>query len=1339
MSLLKTFLKNARQALSEKNYDYCVSQCEAALEADPTSYNANVFLGLAKSHLNQCDAALTSYRKAIGLDDKNLLAWQGLLNLHEQMSNVQDYVDTASRIAAIHAEAQDNQKCLVVVEKAVSYAKKYGTTASIAQALRLILPVSPFFGLLQDDIPSPADTYVELAQLIENEEASVISAAIAKGRSRLGVKLDRLTRDVKYDTYRNSQLESIYEEIINWSHEEAVRREAESKLLARAVDRLNASPPHEKSGQIARVLNIARGLTIVKAPNRLAWNIIIDWTDYRTNDLDALLLLTFTTLFSDLNLSRALKGFLRSPHSHISPGFFARNEPEERSKGNQPAPEPTLMTPVSIINALSEVYEDPEKDSSLLVMRLLVILYNVEQDYAATIEAAKICLEEIKRIEAMTSLHLTLATAETEIELANAMTYYRSPRFHGQALDLYTQAMKCDNAQLQHLARLGIARIHRLSGHYQQAYEFLANVPRDAVTDTAAVLELSLCDIAVSHYEQALKLLLMLNDHLADSGDRSTLAEVQCLLGDCRMILADDQNSEADAFACYIQSLRYNPNHAPTYTALGLYYADVVKDQLRAEKCFQKALELSSREIRAAERLASAFADSGDWELVQIIAQRIIQGNESLKVAWPYRAIGFVYLNTGKFQLAVTSFQNGLRLAIRDVDAWVGLGESYLELGRFSAAEKAFARASVLDEDNWYAKFLGSTVATALGEHDIACHTLERLVASEDTVGLQTSLMTAYLAWAKSLLAANWYSKASTILTKCLHAAITVVKADNNSMAYEALAQAAMLLAQHGYNNDKQMVDILRDMECLPDISKPSSNFLPEAVPSLSTRSRLALTAARTYLTRIGDTNLSGTDEALLWFSLHSCIKFIVTFDKVDDEWQEASITAVRCAIKLDPASDVFWSALGITVGTQDTPLAQHCLIRAITLDDKSALHWANLGYLYLKTYQMEASHLAFMKAQTLDPTAALVWLGQAWIARQTGEPDHDLYEHALRLGSAAKTPILAVEFVRSVLRDGARGSSNFGDVVSLAIWSLDQASKGPNRDAVSNVIPYLRALLSEYTPGPIDEEDDTTMRDITSLSEKLEAAFEEDESDDTLRQYCDVKALLARLQLRHERDDAALETAASVLGLEPSDNPQSLKSCKLVTAVAQHYSGDEDDSLATIQELCEEFPEDPESFQYLVQILAANKDEDSRKIVSDLIQRDEKFRTVESKLLRASIIASFDKPTDEQRAIARTALCDVALEKDHQVKRLKNAIESTMEQEPAIWFSQVHYDPSVAGGWLNIVKTTDDAKTRENFMKMASRAADQTLDVDDLARVYRACSDVPSRSVALHLAPHCL
>ena len=104
--------------------------------------------------------------------------------------------------------------------------------------------------------------------------------------------------------------------------------------------------------------------------------------------------------------------------------------------------------------------------------------------------------------------------------------------------------------------------------------------------------------------------------------DKELLADTQYRMGCCVWNLdssrqARKQRKGECAYAYWLNALNNNMNHASTYTSLGIFYYDYAKDRRRARRCFQKALELSAAEVTAAERLASSFAEDGDWERVE--------------------------------------------------------------------------------------------------------------------------------------------------------------------------------------------------------------------------------------------------------------------------------------------------------------------------------------------------------------------------------------------------------------------------------------------------------------------------------------------------------------------------------------------------------------------------------------------------------------------------------------------------------------------------------------------------------------------------------------------------
>ncbi|MBN3275788.1 TTC37 protein, partial [Polyodon spathula] len=81
---VKSTLKNAREAIKNKEYKEALKHCKAVLKLEKNNYNAWVFIGVAASELDQPDQAQAAYKKAVELEPEQLLAWQGLTNLYEK-------------------------------------------------------------------------------------------------------------------------------------------------------------------------------------------------------------------------------------------------------------------------------------------------------------------------------------------------------------------------------------------------------------------------------------------------------------------------------------------------------------------------------------------------------------------------------------------------------------------------------------------------------------------------------------------------------------------------------------------------------------------------------------------------------------------------------------------------------------------------------------------------------------------------------------------------------------------------------------------------------------------------------------------------------------------------------------------------------------------------------------------------------------------------------------------------------------------------------------------------------------------------------------------------------
>jgi superkiller protein 3 len=276
---VKAALKAAKVAIGAKKWDEAITQAELVLEADPKNYFAKVFLGRALEQIGKPDEAAKAYEDATKIQPAEANAWLGLRNVYEGQGSakVDKYISVGLKLAEIYAEADDAHKSQTAIDKLVDFARKNGTKLQYAKALETQLPTSPVYSFLEGRLPHPSILYTRLAEIHEAAEKERINKEIGERRSRLGATLTGVTTDVKREVYGKSQLESIYQNIIDWTTDDELRRQYEEKLLVRAYDTLMVLPKGKKAEKRDQVMKLAHDMVIIRHPFLLAWQIDLEW------------------------------------------------------------------------------------------------------------------------------------------------------------------------------------------------------------------------------------------------------------------------------------------------------------------------------------------------------------------------------------------------------------------------------------------------------------------------------------------------------------------------------------------------------------------------------------------------------------------------------------------------------------------------------------------------------------------------------------------------------------------------------------------------------------------------------------------------------------------------------------------------------------------------------------------------------------------------------------------------------------------------------------------------------------------------------------------------------
>ena len=275
----KAALKAAKIAIEKKDWDGAKEQATAVIEKDPRNYFACLFLGRANHGLSQFDDAAKAYHAATDIKPGDAQAWLGLRGMYEGLkgAKVDENIDVGVQLAKIYMDLDDAHKCQSAIDKLVDQARAHGTTPQYARALATQLPSSPVYAYLEGRLPDPSKTLTRIAEIHDTQEAATMKRLIEERRLRIGATLEGTTAAVKNEVYAASPLEGIYEDIINWTRDDELRREYEEKLLARAYATLMVLPSGEKAAKREKVMKLAHDMVVIKHPNLLAWTIELEW------------------------------------------------------------------------------------------------------------------------------------------------------------------------------------------------------------------------------------------------------------------------------------------------------------------------------------------------------------------------------------------------------------------------------------------------------------------------------------------------------------------------------------------------------------------------------------------------------------------------------------------------------------------------------------------------------------------------------------------------------------------------------------------------------------------------------------------------------------------------------------------------------------------------------------------------------------------------------------------------------------------------------------------------------------------------------------------------------
>ncbi|KAJ5161112.1 hypothetical protein N7492_006504 [Penicillium capsulatum] len=1386
----KAALKAIRTALDAKEYADAADKAKTLIQREPQNYHANVFLGLAYDNLRRIEDSENAYLAATRMKEGDRTAWQGLISLYEKAGNSKfdAYREAVLKLGAILENSDEKERCQDLINKYTKVVRSKGSRAQLKHALELQLPSSPLYSFLEGRLPHPSQTYLRLIEITESEEKEFINREIGERRTRLGARIEQVTLEVKREAFKKSGLEELYRGIIDWANDDDLRRQYEEKLLQRAYEELSFAHARDKRAKKDEVLQSAQGMVTIKHPFELAWKIVLEWQDIETySEWDAGVIREYIEFFPDSGLSKVLKGFL---FSELSP-FPKQKASDEDKEENDPesidsSPEERLILMVDGLDSARD---------SIIAHRIMADLYLFMEEYESTAEVARKGLVNIRDLVSFSGIKATKMTDAMNITLANALIQYQSPRHHPEAKAIFEGVL--NRQPKSTVCLLGIGLILKVDEDYGDAVDFLGRALQRDPANIKVRGELFWSKALNGDLTSGLEGLQAALESLIQEQpeNKDFKAELLYRIGYCQWVLDPSPAARKDrngAYASFLASIKANMNYAPAYSSLGFYYADYKRDSNRSRRCFHKAFELDASETEAAERLARAFADQKEWDLVEAVSQRVVDsgrakpapGSKRRGYSWPYAALGTVQINKQQYAKSIVSFQAALRITPGDYHSWVGLAESYHHSGRYIAATKAFEHAKELEsnlssaekEQIWFARYMLANVKRELGEFDDAILSYEDVLSNRpNDIGVGIALLQTLAESSWKSLDSGLFNDAAELASKVISVArsLAEVRSDIFNL-WKAVGDACANLSYIKKKTAKLPVPDCKALlltgvdsaalDTMTDIDGIGQSWLEMDItePSADVCIFLSILA---YKRGVSVSQHDSHAQAVAWYNLgwaeYRAFRSVQIGSYNGKKQRRLLKCAMRCfkrAIELEAGNSEFWNSLGVVTTSMSPKVAQHALVRSLHLNDRSAQVWANLGALYLLQNDTELANEAFTRAQSTDPDYSLAWVGQGLIALLYGERKEarGLFEHAFDI-SRSSSMLPKRQYTLSLF-DYLLSAPSASNEVSQLIQPFFALHQLCAQDPSDLSFVHLSALLAERMGEIADAESN-----LEIVCSGMESEFEESESPASLFKFAQANADAARVLLAsHQYEKAAekAELALTLSGEEDAENfdPEACSklrlSAHLTAGLAFYYTKSMDRAIDMFRDALQEAQNAPDVVCLLAQVLWAKDGEEERSVArQQLLDCVENHSDHVGAITLLGAIALLDGDKDIIEAIesdlhAMITRDDVDIHDRSKLLRLSAAMsamgfigdatlpEATRRIGEAT--SAIVLSPGQPAGWMELSSASSSPYPAEMAVKRALRSVPphSNLEATDLSQAYAQTGNAGDAFRSIVVAP---
>ncbi|KAI9906750.1 hypothetical protein PsorP6_004433 [Peronosclerospora sorghi] len=975
-NMLRLMLVDAAALLKAESYHEAQEAGRRVTQFDPNNFQAFMCVGLASFHLKQWEDCEEAYRRAAELKPELPAPWKHLVDLFEAKKDVKSKLAPLEKLVDINLRGNKIKRCQKWVAEVATTALElkmfpkafdswYSLVGKQSGELELSLEKTP-----NEDLPSLLHIWLDLADLLQRPGFSLSDC---KG------------------SYSMDEISSQFFAVA--SHSDWSAQKQEDIAL---WERMDAAIAYFMRFHLDTLKHSAKESAILKTVDALAVS-IIEWFPEAKTPAEFLL------LRSEDQDSRKFVSSFSCKYRHvmfscvierltIAIEFETAKEIATRLHIKYPK-SPMALARERLAEAFAGYSSSTFQECALCVRAqvefasLALASHDVEACLHRLAVARKVVADKAKAL--VSKGPLSNVYSEDKVVFMTACACEHSGE-SDKALELYRRVLGSADVRLAVRAAIAAAELLAGKGEFHEAMNVIDSVSLSTIEDES-LGAIALCLRGWMQYQlgdlEEARMLLEANLRKIELSDMSArgraLKRVAIVYWHVGGTL---QTAKTGCFGQLLQAAKLTPSDGEIFSWLGKWYQEIANDILRAEKCYLKALSLSSWDEQAGMNLSKLYDMQGNYEANVRLWEQVTKNNETAPTWALLRLVQ--HLVEQHDETAVEKMHLLLRHSPGNAQYWVILAHIYRTFEKHVSARKSYLKAIELGEESWCVRCELARIEGFLLLFDDALGRIKPVVmgklSDEEPDLAVASMLYSNLLFqqAKYLCADGLYGKAAENLK-------------------EAACRTKQLLST--FSESVEAHKLMGDIHCFAFYLSPEDftteesswiDFISEGRIAYETAARMSETQRPldgvVMAERYYDLGLS------YWYQVQALNNMqgrqSSAFSTRDGE-EDAAIATMKAnaslnfklALEHDPACSLAWNGLALV--SNHVLIKQFAWARSIQTSSNFDAAWANLGMFYLTLVDTVPSvtslaQKSLLQLQSVNPSNPAMWNGYAMLAR---------------------------------------------------------------------------------------------------------------------------------------------------------------------------------------------------------------------------------------------------------------------------------------------------------------------------------------------------------------------